>query len=217
MANDQSRDREATSKTTPAEEDLIRKIEDEVIRRIRRKWWIVGALAVLVGFFGIKEIIRAGTESDIRAAQRAAILAEEKANRAATVTQEAATQTSNYSKTVGALQDDATKVQGQFIALRERLETESRSLQVRGERAQQDVAARLAKLEELVAKVAQDAQVSRQAVEAYRKDADKAKAAAEAESGRFAENARYDVTLFFTPETKDSAESARGLLTKERI
>ena len=66
-----------------------------------------------------------------------------------------------------------------------------------------------------MARVAQDAQTSRQAVEAYRRDIEKIKAAAEVDAKRFVANSEYWVTIRFRPPTRELAERAQDILAKQ--
>ena len=196
------------------DERAVERVEVEVLRRLRKKFWFFAAAVTLLSYFGVKEIVRQFADSEIRAAQRAAILAEEKANKAAVATDDATKITEAYGRTVGALQGQAVAVQAQFAELGQRIEAERVNLRVGAEKARTNVDARLSKLEELVGKVIQDTQASRQALEAYRSDIEKAKAAAAAEAKRFIENSQYAISVQFTPATKDLAGKVQDTLAK---
>jgi len=194
--------------------ETVENVEREVIRRLQIKFWFFAAAVVLLSYFGVKEIVRQVTDNEIRAAFRAAILAEDKAKKAADATEEATKLSAGYAKTVGTLQEDAARVQALFVALRQRVDSESSSLKARAEKTSGNVEARLSRLEDLVAKLAQDTQASRQAIEAYRRDSEKIKATVAADAKRFVENGQYAVNIQFTSATKQLAEKAQDILAR---
>jgi len=197
------------------EADLLHRLETSLVKRILRRFWIGAIIVPFLGYFGIKEIVRSVTDSEIRAAQRAAVVAEEAAKKATAVTEEAVKQTENYSKTVGVLQNEAKKVDAQFLEVKQRLDSESANLRAASEKTARDLVTRVARLEELVVRIAQESQASRQALETYKRDLDKLKLAAEAEQRRFAANSQYSVILYFLERTKDLAQKAQEKLAQE--
>jgi hypothetical protein len=158
--------------------------------------------------------VRTATDTEIRAAQKAANLAEEKGNRAGSAAEEAKRIIDGYGRTMGALQSDAARVQTQFLEMKQRLDAESANAKARADKGLKEATARLSRLEELVAKVSQDSQASRQAITSYKADLERIQTAAEAERKRFAENSEYSVVVAYTDKNRSAAEAATVMLTK---
>jgi hypothetical protein len=192
----------------------VRQLTDEVVRNLRWRFWALSAVVTLLGYFGVKEIVRGVTETEIRAAQRAAIVAEESAKKTTTATDTATKQAEAYSETVGALRDEAAKVQQQFLAVKNQLEADRGNLKASVDRGDQELRARIGRLDELVTRLAQESQTSRQALETYRKDLQKLATTAEAERKRFADNSKYSVVVYSVAPTRDLATRAQALLSE---
>jgi len=158
--------------------------------------------------------VRSATEPEIRAAVKAAVVAEEKGKTAAQATEGAVKLSDAYAKNVMALQEQAVTVQAQFVALTQQLKAESTNLKARADKAQAASDIRLAKLEELVERVARDAQTSRQVLEAYRSDVEKLKTATAEQARLFGANAEYAVSILYFPAKRDLAERAQDILSK---
>lgn len=212
--SDNTPDREDHPDEGQQREIARRNLEEEVIRQLKRRFWLAALVLTVLGYFGLKEIVRGVTETEIRAAQRAAILAEESAKKTTTATDAATQQAEAYSKSVGALQNEAVKVQQQFFAVKNQLEADRGNQKASLDRNALELQTRIARLDELVAKLAQDSQTSRQALDTYRKDLEKLTATAEAERKRFTENSQYSVVVYSTATTRDLANTAQLRLSE---
>lgn len=207
---------------------LLNELQGELLSWGRRQFWlvslIVGVLAI-GGYFGVANLVQSTVREVVEReagqmrreaweAAKAAALAQESTAKARTATEEATKRTEAYAETVGALQERAKQVDTQFLAVLQRLEAESANLRVAAAKDVKDVTARLARLEELVAKMARDSEASRQAVETYQKEVAALKAAAQAEASRFASNAAYRVTVYFNDSTRDLSAKAVEILAQ---
>lgn len=186
-------------------------LQKEIVQWAKKRFWIVTAIIIVLGFFGssllIRETVRGLVEKEIADATRAAIIARESATRASLATEEVIKQAQTYTKTVSALQEKANKVDAQFIGIRQRLEAESANVKAGAAREAKDIATRLARLETLVAGVAKQPQTSQQAVADYQKEIAGLREAAFTEGKKFGENSAYYVTVYYK-------ENASALSTK---
>jgi ABC-type transporter Mla subunit MlaD len=115
------------------------------------------------------------------------------------------------------LQEQAGTVQPQFGQLTQQLKAESANLKAGAEKARSASDTRLARLEELVERVARDAQTSRQVIETYKSDIDKIKVAAAAEVQRFGANAEYTVSVLYFPHKRGARRKSSGRTIKGRL
>lgn len=190
---------------TSKQEDLIRRLETEVMSRLKWRFWIGALVVALLGFFGVREMLRGFVDTEVKAAQRAAILAEESAKKATTATDEASKQTQSYIKTVETLQGEAQKVDAQFVAVRQRITADAKNAALRSEKDFSAAQQRLAALEALVKQIGEENEVTRRATADYAKKVATLENRIEREQKRFAENSAYTVWISFIPDKKSLA------------
>jgi hypothetical protein len=190
--------------TVPAEEayalqriKVLQDVQDELLRWIKHRFWVVALLLAVLGFFGVNQLARVFIEKELVKAQTEVLEAVKAAALAKKATDDAGTQTETYARTVGDLQSKAQAVDGQFLQVRQRIEEDSRNVKVGAQRDAQVLTDRVVRLEQLVGRVADASRASQEAVDAYRKDISAKQAAAQTEAKRFAENSEYRVTVYF--------------------
>jgi hypothetical protein len=197
---------------------VLGELQQELLKWAKTRFWVVTAVVVLVGFLGsgllIRETVRTLVEKQIADANTAAIIAKEAATRAALATEEITKQAQTYVKTVTELQEKASQVDAQFVSVRQRLEAESANVKAGAAREAKDITTRLGRLESLVAGLAKQPQVDRQAVAAYQSDIVKLRESAFAEGKRFAENSTYFVSIYYNEKTAAIAPKVVEILTQ---
>ena len=180
-------------------------LQKELIQWAKKRFWIITAIVIVLGFFGssllIRETVRGLVEKEIEDANKAAIIARESATRAAIATEEVAKQAQTYAKTVIGLQEKASQVDTQFTSIRQRLEAETANVKADAARETKDIATRLTHLEKLVAGVVKQPQTSQQAVATYQKEIVELKEVAFNEGKKFGENSAYYVTVYYNEQT----------------
>src|SRR5207247_11158561 len=143
MSDDGSPNGEKTAERGMDDREIDR-VRTEVIRQLRNRFWFVVLGIALLSYFSVKEIVRQVTETETRAALKAAVLAEDQAKKAATATEEATKITDVYGKSVGVLQQQAVGVQAQFATVATERAAERANLRASAERTRNNIETRLA-------------------------------------------------------------------------
>ncbi len=211
--------------TMPAEKayylqrvQVLEELQTDLLKWAKKRFWIITAIVVVFGVLGsgilIRETVRTLVDKQIAEANTAAILAKESATRATLATDEIIKHTQTYGKTVGVLQERATKVDAQFVAIQQRMEAESGNVKAGAARETKDIATRLARLESLVGGLAKQPQIPQKEVAAYEKEIAELKQAAFAEGKRFAENSDYYVTVYYNEKSTTLSTKVTEKLTE---
>jgi hypothetical protein len=203
------------SKTLPDE------VKDELLKWARSRFWIITVIVLVVGFFGIrfliKESVRDQVDAEIQELQseivdrfqsqvleawKKTVLAEEAALKAKAAYETTAKEAGKYAKTVSTLQEAADRLDAQFVSMRQRIEAESGIVKASTEKEIENIRLQLARLRELVEQVARGSTENLEAVvETYQETQSRIEKTAKAEKERFTENSMYLVTLFYSDKT----------------
>jgi uncharacterized membrane-anchored protein YhcB (DUF1043 family) len=193
-------------------------VKDELLKWARSRFWIITVIVLVVGFFGIrfliKESVRDQVDAEIQELQseiidrfqsqvleawKKTVLAEEAALKAKTAYEITAKEAGKYAKTVATLQEAADRLDAQFVSMRQRIEAESGIVKASTEKEIENVRLQLARLRELVEQVARGSTENLEAVvETYQETQSRIEKTAKAEKERFTENSVYLVTLFYS-------------------
>jgi len=193
-------------------------VKDELLKWARSRFWIITVIVLVVGFFGIrfliKESVRGQVDAEIQELQseiidrfqsqvleawKKTVLAEEAALKAKTAYETTAKEADRYSETVATLQKAADRLDAQFVSMRQRIEAESGIVKASTQKEIENIRLQLARLRELVEQVARGSTENLEAVvETYQETQSRIEKTAKAEKERFTENSVYLVTLFYS-------------------
>jgi hypothetical protein len=191
-------------------------VKDELLRWARSRFWIITVIVLVVGFFGIrfliKESVRDQVDTEIQElkseiidrfqgqvleAWKKTVLAEEAALKAKTAYEKTAKEADKYAETVADLQEAADQLDTQFVSMRQRIEAESGIVKASTGKEIENIRLQLVRLQELVEQVARGSTENLEAaVETYQETQSRIEKTAMAEKERFTENSVYLVTLF---------------------
>lgn len=216
---------------------LLEKCKDEILKWWKWRFSFVAFIFTLIlavgGFFGLKnligETVRGCVEGKLEKIDeilaktvRACILSEDrtvKAGEAAEKATEAAKkadkEAKSYAEKICSLEKDvasmnemAERVTSQFFEMQQKLEGENRNIRSVFDKDVKDLKERLACLEELVTKIAQEPQAKTEALESYRRKEAARERETEELMRRFKENEKYYISVYFNDKTKYLCEKA---------
>ena len=119
-----------------------------------------------------------------------------------------------YSSLVDDLQKRATQVDAQFIGVQQKIQAETASVKALTSQELKAVVTRLNNLETLVTSFGKDFEGTRQMIAQYQAEISTLKAKTESELKRFAENANFNATVLFVPQTEKLSRAVTARLTE---
>jgi hypothetical protein len=104
---------------------IMSEMQDDVSRWAQSRFWLIALITVVVGFFGVRALVREMISTELRDATKAAATAQAAAEQARDVTKEVRAEAIDYRKTVDELKELATSVRSGLDELQTRIEAES--------------------------------------------------------------------------------------------
>lgn len=202
---------------------LLYEIEDELWVLLKRRAWILAVVLAIVGASGIWAVVhytvQQVADGPLKDLQKQLVQAEiqaESAKRAnATATTAAEQVTSNLNGLQGSVQtlrEQAKSISDQFALVTQQIEASSKNAALRSQRDFNAAQERIAALETLVKRIAEDNAATRKATADYAKQVAALENKVEKEQKRFAENSAYSVSIFSSSNKRSLALDVQRLL-----
>ncbi|HJQ33347.1 MAG TPA: hypothetical protein VJ866_14265 [Pyrinomonadaceae bacterium] len=186
-------------------------MQKELLEWAQTRFWIIAVLAVFVGFFGVRALVREMIASELRDATRAAAQAQAAAEHTKEVTKDVRADADKYRETVLQLSEAADKVDERFKALDARINAEGAHAIAASELQLAQLAGRIEELSEVVKSLASESQENRKLLQDYEARVNALNKVAASKRETFSENSKYQVIVVSHPKNEESKKFGRQL------
>jgi hypothetical protein len=188
-----------------------RQLEDAIIQWAQRRFWLIAVLAVLIGFFGVRSLVRELIAGELKDAMRVTAAAQAASDQAREAAKVAQSEAEEYEAAVEKLRKTANDVQADLLSLRALIEAEAANARKAAEIGLGGMQRQLDTLSAAVADVAAGRASSKDTVQRQSEVKEESAAAQSA----FARRSKYNVAIFSDDEDSDVANrlSATGYKT----
>lgn len=183
---------------------LQRDLQKELLDWAQTRFWIFAVLTFLIGFFGVRALVREIISSELKEATRAAAKADAAADHTREVTKDVRADADKYRETVASLSETATRVDDRFKELDARISAEGAHAVASSELQLAQLAKRLDELSEVVKTAASDSRESKEALRRYEARIATLNSESSNQKANFSENSQYKVSVVRHPEGKQS-------------
>ncbi|MBC8030410.1 MAG: hypothetical protein H7Z16_09885 [Pyrinomonadaceae bacterium] len=178
---------------------LQRDLQKELLEWAQTRFWIFAILTFLIGFFGVRALVREMISSELKEATRAAAQAEAAADHTREVTKDVRADADKYRETVAQLSETATRVDDRFKELDGRIAAEGAHAVASSELQLSQLAKRLDELSEVVKTAASESRESKEALRLYDARIAALKSESSDQRANFLENSQYSVMVIRHP------------------
>jgi phage shock protein A len=180
---------------------------------IQRRFWILAFLAVVVGFFGTRSLVRELISEELKTATQSAADARAAADHAKESTRDVRQQADRYRDRVEALSGDAARLDDKLKSLDQRIAAEGAHALAAAEIRIGELAEQLQELSGTVQHLSAQSTESRRIVQDYRERVAKLQSTASNAMARFNENSAINVVVLHPMKDTPSALGPRVLAT----
>jgi len=187
---------------------IERELQDEILKWAQTRFWILAVVSVVIGFFGVRSLVREMLSSELKDAMRASAEANAAAAQGKDAVKEVRAEAARYSATVEELSTAARTVNEKFGELSSRIDAEGTRSVAAADLKISAIDLRLSELRGMVELLAKDSEGTRKALaefEARRRQAEQSVATTQAE---FDENSTFKVEVVGHGPGSQTEESA---------
>lgn len=174
---------------------IQKELEDDISKWIQTRFWFIALASILVGFVGVRALVREFVSAELKDAMRSSAEAQSAANLARDSVREVRAEAGKYKDLVDAASDKASLVNDQLQELKSRIDAEgARSVAV-SEIKTTALSAQLEELRNTVTALAADSERNRAILKTSGSRIDKARETAQATEAEFFSNTNIDVRV----------------------
>lgn len=191
---------------------LQRDLQKELVDWAQTRFWTLAVLIVLVGFFGIRALVREMIASELKEAARAAAQAEAAAEQTIAVTKQVRADADSYRGMVAELSDTATQVDERFKALDARISAEAAHAVASSDLQLSQLADHVEELSQVVKTLASESQENWAVLQKYDQRIKELDRTAVSKRAKFSENSQYLIEVVSHPANEESIDFADKLV-----
>jgi hypothetical protein len=179
-------------------------LHDDILKSAQ--WWFgaIGLLAVFIGFFGVRALVRDSLAAELKDLIRNSAEAQTAANQGKEAVKELRNEASNYRNLVETLTETATKVDEQFKQLGSKIESEGTRTEAAAELKIKALQNQITELNLVIQKLAADSQKNQTVLKEYAKKMEAAQESAASSQATFEANSKIRVFIVGHEEKTDS-------------
>ena len=194
---------------------LERDLQKDILEWAQTRFWVVVFVTVLIGFFGVRALVREMIASELREATRATAQAQAAAEQTPRLTKEVRSDAEKYRLLVDELSSGAATVDQRFHEVSGRINPESDHSVAAADLKVAELTQQVNELSDVVKRLADESKSARELIHDYERRAADLGVAAASKRERFADNSKYDVLVAHygedTPTGQFAAELRREL------
>lgn len=204
---------------SPDEEYLLQKLriqqelQDDLLKWAQTRFWIVAIISVLIGFFGVRALVREMLTSELKDAMRASADAQAAAAQGRDVIKDVRDEAGKYRGLVDELKTEAKSIGDKLQGLSSRIDAEGTRAVAAADLKIAALDQQVTELRHMFAELAEDSHKSRAALQEYERRRAEVGATTASTQAEFDLNSRYRVMVASRYDEPKEEEFASTLIT----
>jgi hypothetical protein len=191
---------------------IERELQDDILTWAQTRFWIIAVLSVVVGFVGVRSLVREMLSAELKDAMRASAEASAAAGQGKEAVKEVRAEAAKYSTTMEELTASAAKVDQKLSDLRSRVDAEGTRSVAAAELKTGALEAQLAELRKMVEVLAKDSEGTKRVLVEFENRRVQAERSAALTQADFDENSTVEVQVVGHGPGSATQESAARLV-----
>jgi hypothetical protein len=174
---------------------IQRELEDDIIKWVQTRFWIIAIITVVIGFFGVRALVREFIAAELKEAMRASAEAQAAAQSARESIKEVRTEAGKYKDLVESASSTATVVNERLEELRSRIDAEGARSVAAADLKVSALDKQVEELRKTVTSLAGDSERTREILKHAESRIARAREAAQTSEAEFSSNANIKINV----------------------
>lgn len=190
-----------TPTLSPEEEYQLQKVktlqelQDEILKWAQTRFWFIAIISVLVGFFGVRALVREMLAAEVKDAMRASVEAQAAATQGREAIKDVRSEASKYKDMMEELTTTARNVDEKFQEMKSRIDAESTRTSAGADLKITALDKQLVEIREIVLGLAKESARSRESLQEYERRLSEVRQSAASGQAEFEDNSRVRVIV----------------------
>lgn len=174
---------------------ILQELQEEILKWAQTRFWAIAIISVLIGFFGVRALVREMLSAEVKDAMRASVEAQAAATQGREAIKDVRSEASKYKELVQELTTTARNVDEKFQEMKSRIDAEGTRTSAAADLKITALDKQLVQIREIVLDLAKESAQSRESLLEHEKRLAEVRKSAASGQAEFEDNSRVRVVV----------------------